>query len=101
MQTRIVDRIRTPWWMLVLAGLASGCEQTVAPAADERVFRVTIPGTAAHGERLEERWRECLRVHSSTVCERRFRAGRPPGASVFDSPAGPPSQGPGSAVEPE
>ena len=50
--------------------IAAGCETAIDPQSGERTTRVTAPGTAAHGERLEERWRQCIRFGSEDRCAR-------------------------------
>jgi hypothetical protein len=55
-------------------------------------MRVTIPGTAAHGERIKERWRRCLQSNPESLCARRLPGGRPasgpPASSLSESESG-------------
>jgi hypothetical protein len=70
--------------LLLLTGIV-GCEQTIDPATGNRTTSVTVPGTAAHGERLEERWRQCLQSNPESLCARRLPGRRPPGGSSAGS----------------
>lgn len=63
--------------MLTAAFVSSGCEKTIDPATGDRTARMTVPGTAAHGERLDERWRRCLSFRSQSTCQRRLPGSRP------------------------
>ena len=56
----------------------TGCETRIDPNTGRQSTVVTVPGTAAHGARMEERWRQCTEYYSPTVCERRHRGSRPP-----------------------
>lgn len=66
-----------PVCLLALISLAQACEKTVDPATGERTIRMTVPGTAAHGERMEERWRRCLLFNPESLCARRLPGERP------------------------
>lgn len=76
MQRRVLSPRSWPWLMLILA-LATGCDKTIDPASGDRTMRVTIPGTTGHGERLDERWRECVANNPVSLCDRRFPGGQP------------------------
>ena len=58
--------------------LAAGCEMKVDKETGRQTTNITIPGTAAHGFRMEDRWNRCMEFHSASYCQRRHRAARPP-----------------------
>lgn len=70
-------RIAATGCLLALISLAAACEKTMDPSTGERTTRMTIPGTAAHGERMEERWRRCLLFNPESLCARRLPGERP------------------------
>jgi hypothetical protein len=70
---------------MMLIGLTA-CEKTIEPATGERTTRVTIPGTSAHGVRMEERWRRCLVSNPESLCARRLPGGRPDSGPAPISP---------------
>lgn len=72
---------------LVAVGLAAGCEKTVDPRTGEGDIRLSVPMTSSHGERLNQRWEECIRFRSVSACERRLPGSRPAGGSVPAPPA--------------
>jgi hypothetical protein len=63
--------------LVIAAAFLSACEMEVDPETGNQTIRPTIPATlpmtAAHGKRLEERWQRCMRFYSRTVCDRRVR----------------------------
>jgi hypothetical protein len=86
MRKPIGTRIGPVLSLLALMSLVTACEKTMEPATGERTTRVTIPGTAAHGERIEERWRRCLLFNPESLCARRVPGGRPDGGPGAISP---------------
>jgi hypothetical protein len=72
---------------LVSIGVATACEKTIEPGTGERNLRLAVPMTPEHGERLDQRWQECLRFRSPSVCERRHPGARPTGRSAPTAPA--------------
>ena len=69
--------IAPPVCLLALISLAAACDKTVEPGSGERTIRVTIPGVAAHGGRMEERWRRCQLFNPESLCARRLPGERP------------------------
>ena len=67
---------------LVAVSLAAGCQKTVDPRTGEGNIQLSVPMTQRHGERLDQRWEECVRFRSVSACERRFPGTRPAGGSV-------------------
>jgi hypothetical protein len=84
---RIVEAALAAWCAFGLIGLVSACEKTVEPATGDRTRRVTVPLTPAHGERLDERWENCLQFRSVSACERRHPGARPLGGSAPAAPS--------------
>jgi hypothetical protein len=77
MRKPVSKGIGPPVCLLALIGLVAACEKTMDPATGERTIRVTMPGTAAHGGRMEERWRRCLLFNPESLCARRLPGERP------------------------
>jgi|GEM_PF-4374153 hypothetical protein len=75
--------------LVIAAAFLSSCEMEVDPESGNQTIRPTIPATlpmtAAHGERLEERWQRCMRFYSRTVCDQRVRGRRPGGGPSTDA----------------
>lgn len=62
---------------LVAVSLAVGCQKTVDPRTGEGNIQLSVPMTQRHGERLDQRWEECVRFRSVSACERRLPGARP------------------------
>jgi hypothetical protein len=92
--------VRTGLILAALAsvGLASACEKTIDPRTGDRNFQLSVPLTPEHGERLEQRWQECIRFRSRSICdERQPGGGRPTRGSARATPAESGADGPASA----
>jgi hypothetical protein len=96
-ETRLTGALSPALCALMVAALVTACEAAVEPTTGERSFQVTIPGTAAHGDRLEDQWERCLRFRSPSVCSRRLPAIVPsarPAPANASAPADPSVQPP-------
>jgi hypothetical protein len=63
--------------VLVLLGLATGCEITIEPGTGETSTQLTLPGMAANEASFRERWRQCTQYRSESVCEQDFGGDSP------------------------
>ena len=74
-------------WLSLAMCIASGCDKTIDPAAGEANIRLTLPGSTAHGARLDQRWEQCVQNNPPSLCDRRFPGGRPFGHGSGSSDA--------------
>ena len=56
----------------------AGCETRIDKDTGRQTTNITIPGTTAHGFRMQDRWNRCMEFYSESYCRRRHRAARPP-----------------------
>lgn len=66
----------------LLLGSLAACETVIDPGTGQTTLRTTLPGTAAHGERLNERWQRCLLINPKSTCSRLHPQARPTGAAT-------------------
>ncbi len=93
--------------VLMIGGLVAACDKQVDVRSGERDMQLTLPGTRAHGERLDARMRECLRWNPPSLCERRHPGAASAGRAATGAPApetetetGTPADPPGSETRP-
>lgn len=85
---RVGSRIGAAMVVLAAAGFfLAACETVIDPATGATRVTVTLPGTTAHGERLDEQWQRCIAFNSESVCRRRLAGGpqRAPFAPEYTS----------------
>ncbi|SUS08692.1 hypothetical protein DF3PA_230017 [Candidatus Defluviicoccus seviourii] len=85
---------------LVAVSLVVGCQKTVDPRTGEGNIQLSVPMTQRHGDRLEQRWEECVRFRSVSACERRLPGARPARRSAPAAPEAADSEGAPAAASP-
>ncbi len=73
--------------MLLISGLLAACDKQVDVRSGDRAMQLTLPGTRAHGARLEARVQECLRWNPPSLCDQRHPGARSDGGPVTDAAA--------------
>jgi hypothetical protein len=68
--------------LVLLLGSLAACETGIDPSTGQTSLRTTLPGTAAHGERLNERWQRCLLINPKSTCTRLHPQARPTRAAT-------------------
>lgn len=85
---------------LVAVSFVAGCEKTVDPRTGDGNIQLSVPMTQRHGERLEQRWEECVRFRSVSACERRLPGARPAPRSAPAAPGAADTEGAPAAASP-